>query len=148
MQMWFLFMMTLKVMTCCWVIPGSLITSHTGAESMMGETLVLYCSVQQSVSGLLLLQINLEVSGAPCCSISACCLERREGRVTWELPLSSFILCKLALHSQDIEDYCDSAVEDRVRWHDKFDRMVICDRFPVTPHWTTTQCWSLLWYIS
>lgn len=39
-----LFMTTLKVRTCCWVIPGSLITGHSGAESVMGETLQLYCT--------------------------------------------------------------------------------------------------------
>lgn len=77
-------------------------------------TVKLYCSMQQSDSGLLLCQINIEVSGAPCCSsISARCLEGGKGRITWELPLSSFILAKLALDSQDIKDYCGSAVADR-----------------------------------
>lgn len=67
------------------------------------ETVQLYCTMQQSDSGLLLCQINIEVSGAPhCSSISACCLEGGKGHVTWELPLSSFILAKLALDSQDI----------------------------------------------
>lgn len=100
----------LKVMTCCRVIHGSLITGHSGAGSAMGETLQLY--------RLLLCQINIEVSGAPhCSSVSACCcLERGKGHITWELPLSSFILTKLALHLQDSEDYYDSAVEYRVEW--------------------------------
>lgn len=85
-----------------------------------GETVQLYCTMQQSDSGLLLCQINIEVSGAPhCSSISACCLEEGKGCVTWELPLSSFILAKLALDSQDIKDYCDSMVADRVSWGDK-----------------------------
>lgn len=49
--------------------------------------------LQKSDSGLLLCQINIEVSGAPhCTSISACCSEGGKGCVTWELPLSSFIL--------------------------------------------------------
>lgn len=40
-----LFMTTLKLRTCCWVIPDSLITGHSGAEeSVMGETLQLYCT--------------------------------------------------------------------------------------------------------
>lgn len=80
------------------------------------ETVQLYCTMQQSDSGLLLCQINIEFSGAPhCSSISACYLEGGKGRVTWELPLSSFILSKLALDTQDIRDYCDSVVADRVR---------------------------------
>lgn len=90
----------------------------SGIRDGRNVSAVLYCTIQQSVSGLLLLQINIEVSGAPCCSLSACCLERREGRVTWELPVSSFNLAKLALHSHDFEDYCHSGVEDRVRCHD------------------------------
>lgn len=58
----------------------------------------LYCTMQQSDSSLLLCQINIEVSGAPFCSLaSARCLRGGKGRVSWELPLSSFILTKLAL---------------------------------------------------
>lgn len=79
------------------------------------ETVQLYCTMQQSDSSLLLCQINIEVSGAPrCSSISARCLEGGKGRITWELPLSSFILAKLALDSQDIKDYCDSVVAHSV----------------------------------
>lgn len=117
-------------MTCRWIMPGSLITDHSwnGVRERMRrvtgfgwiETVQLYCSMQQSDRGLLLCQINIEVSGAPHSnSISACCLEGGKGRITWELPLSSFILAKLALDSQDIKDYCDSAVADRVRWGDR-----------------------------
>uniref|UniRef100_A0A673C5M9 Uncharacterized protein n=1 Tax=Sphaeramia orbicularis TaxID=375764 RepID=A0A673C5M9_9TELE len=70
------------------------------------ETVQLYYTMQQSDSSLLLCQINIEVSGAPHCgSTSACCMEGGKGRAAWELPLSSFILTKLALDSQDIKDY-------------------------------------------
>lgn len=62
--------------------------------------------MKQSDSGLLLCQINIEVSRAlHCSSISARCLKEGKGRVTWEMPLSSFILTKLALDLQDIKDY-------------------------------------------
>lgn len=65
------------------------------------------------------------------------CLEGGKGRVTWELPLSSFILAKLALDSQDIKDYCDSIMANGVRWQEN-----VVAVFPVTPQDTSkiTQC--------
>ncbi|TNN63288.1 hypothetical protein EYF80_026539 [Liparis tanakae] len=52
--------------------------------------------------------INIEVSGAPLLLGGG-----RKGRVTWEPPLSSFIISKLAVDSQDFKDDCDSIVADR-----------------------------------
>ncbi len=118
-----LFMTTLKVMTCCRVIPGSLVVA-TEEQNLRGDregeggvrlrrncTAVLHhTAVRQR-----LVTVSDKYRAPHCSSISACCLEGGKGRVTWELPLSSFILAKLALDSQDIKDYCDSMVADRVR---------------------------------
>lgn len=62
----------------------------------------------------------------------------RKGRVTWEPPLSSFIISKLAVDSQDFKDYCDSIVADR------YEKVTVqcCHTFPVTQQdaCMTTQC--------